>query len=106
MLPSFNENFANAVIESLSVGCPVMVSKHVGLSDYVQEKNLGWVCEMNEHSIADQLEAIHANREQLDVIKQTAPEIIHTDFNQHRLAEQYARAYEEILFTQIVTETV
>jgi glycosyltransferase involved in cell wall biosynthesis len=44
VLPSHNENFGNVVIESLSAGTPVLVSKHVGLADYVVKNNLGWVC--------------------------------------------------------------
>jgi len=106
VLTSFNENFANAVIESLSVGCPVLVSKYVGLSDYVQEKGLGWVCEMNEGSIADQLESIQINNEQLNHIRKMAPGIIRDDFNQQRLAEKYTRAYEENIFSKKITETV
>src|SRR5690606_32929737 len=43
VLPSHDENFANVVVESLSVGTPVLISKQVGLADYVQSLNLGWV---------------------------------------------------------------
>ena len=41
VLPSHDENFGNAVIESLSVGTPVLISDQVGLFDYVTENQLG-----------------------------------------------------------------
>lgn len=95
VLPSYNENFANVVLESLAVGTAVLISDHVGLSEYVQEKNLGWVCEPNVKSIVQKLEEIAKHKEKLSSIKKIAPEIIHHDFNAQRLAKQYLKNYQE-----------
>ena len=57
MLPSFNENFANTVIESLAVGTPVLISENVGLKDYIEKNNLGCIFKLNE--LKNQLSTIY-----------------------------------------------
>ena len=49
VLPSYDENFGNVVIESLCVGTAVLVSKNVGLAGYIEKARLGWSC-VNEPS--------------------------------------------------------
>ena len=51
VLPSYDENFGNVVIESLSVGTAVLISEDVGLEDYVNVNNLGWICHTNPESL-------------------------------------------------------
>lgn len=48
VLPSFNENFANVVIEAIAVGIPVLVSDQVGLYRYITQHHLGWVTPLDE----------------------------------------------------------
>ena len=48
VLPSFNENFANVVIESLAVGTPVLLSEKVGLKDYIEKNQLGIIFKLDE----------------------------------------------------------
>jgi glycosyltransferase involved in cell wall biosynthesis len=48
ILPSYNENFANVVIEAIAVNTPVLLSEHVGLKDYVAENNFGLVFKLDE----------------------------------------------------------
>ena len=58
ILPSYDENFGNVVIESLSVGTPVLISKQVGLADYVRDNDLGWICDTNAASISNSINKI------------------------------------------------
>lgn len=48
ILPSYNENFANVVIEAIAVGTPVLLSEHVGLQDYVKANDFGLVFKLEE----------------------------------------------------------
>jgi glycosyltransferase involved in cell wall biosynthesis len=48
VLPSYNENFANVIIESIAVGTPVLISDKVGLKDYVLKNNFGLVFKLEE----------------------------------------------------------
>lgn len=94
-LTSHNENFANAVIESLAVGTPVLVSNDVGLSDFVKHNQLGWVCELQVSSIAKTLTEIMTQETELNRIRKVAPELITKSFNKVQLGHQYSKAYEQ-----------
>jgi glycosyltransferase involved in cell wall biosynthesis len=94
ILTSYNENFAIAVTESLSVGTAVLVSEWVGLADYVREKKLGWVCVNDIGSIRKNLTVAYQSREERERIKGTAPATISHDFNKKNLALQYVSAYQ------------
>lgn len=98
ILPSHDENFANTVIESLSVGTAVLISQNVGLYDYVQQKNLGWICETNAASISTYINKICADyKDDLLRISKDAPAIVSNDFNPDNLVEKYLSMYKQII---------
>jgi glycosyltransferase involved in cell wall biosynthesis len=96
ILPSHDENFGNVVIESLSVGTPVLISRQVGLADYVKENNLGWLCETNAASISDSIKAIANKKADIDRIKSKAPLIIKSDFDYKNMVQKYINMYTQI----------
>ncbi|WP_439697052.1 XrtY-associated glycosyltransferase XYAG1 [Mucilaginibacter sp. AW1-7] len=96
VLPSYDENFGNAVIESLSVGTPVLISREVGLADYVNKNRLGWLCETSALSVAGMIDQIAARPRELERIRQQAPPIIYTDFNAGSIVEKYIVLYSKI----------
>lgn len=54
LLPSENENFANAAAEAVASGVPVVLSKHVAFSEFVFEKSTGViVLNLNPNDIAE-----------------------------------------------------
>jgi glycosyltransferase involved in cell wall biosynthesis len=97
LLPSYDENFGNSVIESLSVGTAVLVSKQVGLSPYVENNRLGWVCNHNAHALREHILTAAENRDDLQRIRKVAPEIIRRDYQAATLANTYIAAYKKIL---------
>jgi len=97
VLPSYNENFANVVIECLSVGTPVLVSERVGLADYVNTNNMGWVCKLGPKVIAQKISDAYADVVKRDSITQLAPGQIRSDFNDEVLAKRHMELYEEVL---------
>jgi glycosyltransferase involved in cell wall biosynthesis len=48
ILPSYNENFANVVIEAIAVNTPVLLSEHVGLKDYIEDNKVGLAFKLDE----------------------------------------------------------
>ena len=96
ILTSHNENFALAVIESLAMGSPVLVSENVGLADYVNEKQLGWTCKTEVTSVHEQLLRSYGDKEQTQRIRKTAPETIAFDFDKKRLALLYESQYDQL----------
>ncbi len=100
VLTSYNENFANVVVESLSVGTPVLISKFVGLADYVTAKNLGWITGLNIEEIKTGIISAYEDIEKRKEIRTIAPLLVNTDFNDDSLAEQYVEYYKNVLVTQ------
>jgi glycosyltransferase involved in cell wall biosynthesis len=98
VLPSYNENFGNVVIESLSAGTPVLISEQVGLAEYVTKNNLGWICHTTPQSVSDVINAIAADgMDKLATISRNAPSIIHHDFDDHQLIKKYIDMYQQII---------
>lgn len=97
ILPSYDENFGNVVIESLSVGTAVLLSENVGLANYVQENNLGWVVKNNAESFTEIIEKLPTEKLKLSKIRQQAPEIIRKDFQEENLRIQYLHMYQQII---------
>lgn len=98
VLPSHDENFGNVVIESLSVGTAVLVSKQVGLADYVGENKLGWVCDTDVQAVTDFLIDIINNRsEDMIRIRSAAPPLVRRDFTGVELVNKYIGLYRQII---------
>jgi glycosyltransferase involved in cell wall biosynthesis len=97
VLPSYNENFGNVVVEGLSVGMAVLISKYVGLAGYIAQHHLGWICDTTPTSIAGQLQNINNNRQQLHSISEKAPGLIYSDFTGSTLAKAYLNYYQRII---------
>ena len=97
ILPSYDENFGNVVIESLSVGTPVLVSKAVGLADYVDQNHLGWLCETNTASVSAAINNLASQKAVISRIKEYAPGKISSDFNYTDLAKRYIDMYTQVI---------
>ncbi len=93
ILPSYDENFGNTVIESLSQGTAVLISKTTGLADYVADNKLGWLCEPDAISVSEQLNRINDERNELTRIREAAPDKIKQDYNDAELVKRYIEMY-------------
>lgn len=96
ILPSYDENFANVVIESLFSGTPVLVSELVGLSDYVRNHHLGLVFEHKVSSITQALFAALAHKRNGDFDAKVLHETVVHDFAIAQLLPRYLQMYQEI----------
>jgi glycosyltransferase involved in cell wall biosynthesis len=97
ILPSHDENFGNVVIESLSVGTAVLVTKYVGLADYVSENNLGWVCDLDENAISNYINGLARENDKLQTIRKQAPGQVRKNFSDESLREKYIDMYHQII---------
>ncbi|MEM1326461.1 MAG: glycosyltransferase [Bacteroidota bacterium] len=93
-LTSYNENFAMVVIESLAMGTPVLLSNQVGLSEYVEANDLGWIVSQEVDKIAAVLNEIQQDSSQLQQIRERAADVVYWDFASERLAERYLEVYQ------------
>jgi glycosyltransferase involved in cell wall biosynthesis len=97
ILPSHNENFANVVLESLSVGTAVLISPDVGLSDYIIESELGWVCKAYPAKLRKTIERAYYNSEKRNFIRMNSPDQVRIDFDENLILNQYLELYKKII---------
>lgn len=90
ILTSYNENFANVVLESLAVGTPALISDQVGMCDYVKQTGAGWVCETSVESIVSTLNNAYRLRNKITVNINK----VYDDFDGRNVSEQYSREYQ------------
>ncbi len=96
VLTSFNENFANVVIESLHVGTPVLISEQVGLSSFVRRENLGWVSSLNVESIKTNLIRAFNDVNKRKNINEIGRTKIQQSFSEKVLIQKYVENYQSI----------
>lgn len=95
VLPSYDENFGNVVIESLSMGTAVLISNNVGLAAYVEQNNFGWVCDNDAASFAGIISQLNRGNDRLKSTREKAPAKIRTDFDEKKLVGQYMDMYNQ-----------
>ena len=97
LLPSYNENFANIILETLYAGRPVILTKYVGLCDYVCANKMGWVIDTNPQDIVVAVKEYEANKLKWQAKSIDMHNQVLTDFNQTILAKKYISHYKENL---------
>jgi glycosyltransferase involved in cell wall biosynthesis len=100
VLPSYNENFANVVIESLAMGTAVLVSDQVGLASYVKSHKFGWVSKLTRREFAKHLNHIPQYENALERIRAHAPAQIARDFDKLALVGRYLSMYKNVTSIQ------
>ena len=93
ILPSKDENFANTVLESLAQGTAVIVSKNVGLSDFVSDNNLGWVYDGSVNNLEEVLNESKTSPQKLKNIRETSTSIIESNFSEANISNRYIAMY-------------
>ncbi|MDX1406930.1 MAG: glycosyltransferase [Saprospiraceae bacterium] len=93
VLLSETENFGNVVIEALCQGTPVLVSKGVGLADFVAKYRLGWVVQAEKRACVQALRDMFAQSELRQEIQQRGFALVQQQFGAQTLINQYLQMY-------------
>lgn len=91
------ENFGNAVVEAMAAGLPVLISPHVGISQEILEDGSGDVCDVDEASIGQALEALLGNPDRLMEMSRCARASAHRRFDIRMVAAQMVEAYQRVV---------
>ena len=97
ILMSYSENFANTVIESLSVGLPVLLSEEVGMSDYVSRMKFGIAVKLDVADVAGSITELYHDNDWRNKIRATAPAATRHDFSPEVLIPKYIEQYEQVV---------
>jgi glycosyltransferase involved in cell wall biosynthesis len=92
-LSSYNENFANAVVEALYAGTPVLISDKIGICDFVSKNKLGWVCKTEVSDITLKLQEAMQDTEARLRINKCGMEIVKTYLSEKKLVDGYREQY-------------
>lgn len=97
LLLSKNENFANVVIESLHMGTPVLLSKDVGLSSFIEKEDLGWVTSLNVEEVANSINEIFRDTTKQCRINAFGRIIVERNFSSKVVIAKYIEEYTKLL---------
>ena len=97
VLPSFNENFANVVAEAWAAGKPVIVSNEVGLSEYVQAHEIGWICQPEVANLADAMRTAWQERHLWPQMGAAALRLVNMSFSDEKIVDGYLHMYRRMV---------
>lgn len=97
VLPSMQENFGIAVAEAMAASCPVIISEHVDIRDYIEKGNAGIVCPVEVDQFANALERILGEPELGLRMGANAREVAMEYFTWSRAAEKLDQVYEKLI---------
>lgn len=96
VLPSVSENFGNAVLEAMACGCPVVVTREVGLAEAVQASGAGTVAEGDASSLARAINGLLGNPALRAAAGAAAVKLAREQFGWDHVAAEMARHYERL----------
>lgn len=97
VLSSFNENFANVVIEALYMGTPVCISQYVGLASFVEKQKLGWVTDLTIPSLRKAISDAYSDIAKRKRIEESGRSVILSEFSEDVVIQQYINMYNTVL---------
>jgi UDP-glucose:(heptosyl)LPS alpha-1,3-glucosyltransferase len=93
-LPSLYEPSSNAVLEALSCGVPVVITKNVGMANEIKEAGAGLLCGRNPDSIIEALAAIRSVECRSAIRAKCRAYALH--FRQDLIADQWSHLYDSV----------
>jgi glycosyltransferase involved in cell wall biosynthesis len=100
VLPSMQENFGIAVAEAMANCCPVIVSEHVDIKDYIQKDEAGLVCEASADAFASAIHHVMAMPQLGKSMGQCGRKVAEKYFRWDMAAERLKNVYQEIISNQ------
>ena len=95
VLPSMNENFGIAVVESLQAGLPVLISKNVYIWQTIIAGQGGWVCDYAVESVYQQLNYVLEHPQEL-IFRKSQAQVIGSQLTPQALSSKYFDFYHSI----------
>ena len=97
VLPSLSENFGNTVLESMALGCPVIVTSDVGLASKVEQTNSGIVVNGKPEGIAEGINRLLDDRTTAIRMGDNGSRAARKEFSWKLIASQMVEKYKDII---------
>lgn len=97
ILTSYSENFGNVILESMSVGTPVIVTKNVGASEVVKKFEAGVVVDSCKFQISKAIQDIINNENLAKELGKNALYFSHKYLTWDSIADKYLSVYTKIV---------
>ena len=98
VLPSYSEGMSNSLLESMSVGCPIVASRIEGNQAVIQEGEEGLLFDpASPAELARAVEQLRADRARATRLGQAARRRAERDFDLAAVSRKYREIYQEIL---------
>ena len=94
-LPSYTENFGMAITEALSVGTPVLISKHVNISKMVKKYNAGIIVKTDPKSISIAIKKLINKPATLESMKTNAKTLVRNKYSWDKIIIDYLNMYKK-----------
>ncbi|MEK9154613.1 MAG: glycosyltransferase [Patescibacteria group bacterium] len=97
VLPSYAENFGQAVVESMACGLAVVVTKNVGIAPNIEKAAAGLVIEKGEKQLTEAILKILSNPELAKKIGETARQLVKIEFSWPKIANKFIKEYNNLI---------
>jgi glycosyltransferase involved in cell wall biosynthesis len=97
VLPSYSENFGMAVIEAMSFGLPVVITRGVGVSKEVETAGAGLVVEKDIEQVAEAILKFLENPAMAKKMGEAGRELVKKEFSSDNVAERFLKEYNSLL---------
>lgn len=99
VLPSYSENFGNVVIEAMAAGCPVIVSRDVGLADAVRSTGAGLVVDGEPDTLGAAMSRLLGDAQLRREMGERGRVVAHERYTWQAVAAQMEQLYAAVLNT-------
>jgi glycosyltransferase involved in cell wall biosynthesis len=96
-LPSYSENFGIAALEAMACGCPVVVTRDVGLAQAIGEAGAGLIVGGSAKEIGTAISDLIADPSRLSAMGTVGKTLASQQFSWAQIAEQMEQVYEGCL---------
>jgi glycosyltransferase involved in cell wall biosynthesis len=96
-LPSYSENFANALFEAMACGTPSVISNRVNSWPEIAEANAAVVVDTNIDDLVSAFESILSNSELSDNLSRSARDFVRQNYDWSTVAQRLEGEYRSIL---------
>jgi glycosyltransferase involved in cell wall biosynthesis len=105
VLPSYSENFGNTVLESMALGCPVIVTSEVGLASKVEEAEAGIVVSGEPENIAEGINRLVDDQATANKMGKNGSRTARNEFSWKLIACQMFQQYHSVITSAANNDT-